>query len=367
MVGAGEKVDGDDFFHLVAGRFEFCGVTGKGCGVAGNVNYPLGHKFGRDEFGQSFFESLSWWVNNYHVGFDAPFGQLFCRVGGIGAYKFGVFYSVGGGVKFGIDHCLGYDFGADDSLCPFRHRKTDCACSAVEVENGFLVAFGEVSGNFIKPFCHSTIDLIEGKGIQPNLYSAENIGDVSVAVNDFTFLAENDVCALLVYVKNNGFEPISEGGFQPLDEFVTFWQGISVYDGANHYFIGHFRLTNVYVAYKSLSAHLVINRNAVLLNKLGKKVDYLLENFGLKPTASAIDDAVASLGVKADFEPAIITRNGILRLVSVSVNVIGGNDFVGWGIDRADSPHGIGNTLLLYFAFGIVAYVTKGTSATGGK
>ena len=45
---------------------------------------------------------------------------------------------------------------------------------------------------------------------------------------------------------------------------------------------------------------------AVLLNILGKKVDYLPKNVGLKTTASAIDDAVATLGIKANFEPTII-------------------------------------------------------------
>ena len=169
-----------------------------------------------------------------------------------------------------------------------------------------MVAFGEVSGNFVQPFCHFAIDLIEGKGVQPHLYSAENVGDVSVAVNRPTFLAKNDVCALLIYVQNHGFEPIAKGGFQSLNERVTFWQRVPVYNSANHYFIGHFRLTNVYVAEKSLSAHFVIYRNAVLLDKFGENVDYLLKNFGLKTTASAIDDAVATLGVKADFKPTII-------------------------------------------------------------
>ena len=273
-------------------------------------------------------------------------------------------YPVAGGVLLGVAHSVGDDLNADKLPAFTRHRQTDRACAAVEIEQQLAAGErGVFASLLIELLRLSAVDLPKGEGRYLEGHAAEHVLDRAAAVGDSVFTAEYDICFFSVRIKNDRFE-LWQSFAEVFDQDILVLQAVAVDHITDHQLACHLSQTDIEVAQPALARTFVIDGDIIGVDEFARDADHLAELLRLQSAVGTVDDAVAVEGVEADQQPSVpVPSDGELRLIAVAVGFLTGYYRSENGLYPADALHGVADLLLLDAAFLSVGDVTPHAAA----
>ena len=144
-------------------------------------------------------------------------------------------------------------------------------------------------------------------------------------------------------------------------------QGLAVYDKAKHYFTRDLCYTQIHMAQKSLTAHLIVSLYSVFIAKLAHRSRYTCE---LRSLYSAIvngNNIMRFGSVKSRPHSVLGICDRVLRLISVTTRLFRAHDGQNAHVGKPCLIKNRADVIIFYFFFMLVRNVSVNATAAGKR